>query len=70
MLPRLRAEEALHRVLEVSVGTGAVAKTERRKIMNEWLRLADHRKPRGRLSLEQQKFMLAAMGIKLECRNN
>ena len=70
MLPRLQAEESLHHAAEISVGAGALKPNDRRQIVNEWMRLARRDGKKKKLSLEHQKIILAAIGVKLEWRNN
>jgi len=70
MLPRLQAEESLHRAAEISVGSGTLKTEARRRIVNEWLRLVGRDGRKKKLPLEHQKIILESMGVKLECRKN
>ena len=70
MLPRLQAEESLHRATEISIGSGTLKPEARRRIVNEWLRLVGRDGRKKKLSIDQQKIILGAMGVKLECRKN
>jgi hypothetical protein len=70
MLPRIQAEESLRHVSEIAVGTGSLKSADRRSILKEWQQAMWDKKIRKKLSIDQQKIMLAAMGVKLECRKS
>ena len=66
-LPRLEAEEALHQVAIMAVGTGNMKKEDRRRTLARWQRDASPAPgQRPKLSREQRAYMLSQMGIKIE----
>lgn len=68
-LSRLKAEESIQRINEISMGSGMMKKEGQRKILNDLnKKIQGPKKVRRKLTHEQQAFMLAQMGIKLECQ--
>jgi len=63
-MPRLRAQESLRRVTEFAVGSGAMEKRDRERVVREWQAEAGGgAAPARRQTLTQGLGSLAALGI-------
>lgn len=72
MLPRLRGEENTIAWQIAAIGAGMMEKDDSSALIKAWRNDATAGTKRVKLSAEQNKIMLAGMGIKVidECRKN